>query len=93
MELQNKALLLKQLHKFYTKENVPWVKLVWYLNGDSALMLSPSEDPFGGEIFFSLTEEYCDITQSSIGNDSTILFWKDFWSNGEILYDKSPHLF
>jgi hypothetical protein len=34
LEIQNKALLLKQLHKFYCKENVPWVKLVWSLYGN-----------------------------------------------------------
>jgi hypothetical protein len=33
LELQNKALLLKQLHKFYEKENIPWVKRVWSLYG------------------------------------------------------------
>lgn len=35
IELRNKALLLKQLHKFYEKENTPWVSLVWsmYENG------------------------------------------------------------
>jgi len=29
LRLQNDALLLKQLHKFYNKVDVPWVKLVW----------------------------------------------------------------
>jgi hypothetical protein len=33
LELQNKELLLKQLHKFYTKADTHWVKLVWYLYG------------------------------------------------------------
>jgi hypothetical protein len=31
LELHNKALLIKQLHKVYMKENVPWVNLVWSL--------------------------------------------------------------
>jgi hypothetical protein len=35
LELQNKALLLKQIHKFYMKENVPWVRLVWSLYGNT----------------------------------------------------------
>jgi len=35
LRLQNNALLLKQLHKFYNKDDVPWVRLVWdkYYNG------------------------------------------------------------
>ena len=30
LRLQNDALLLKHLHKFYNKVDVPWVQLVWF---------------------------------------------------------------
>ena len=36
LELQNQALLMKNLDKFYNKSDIPWVKLVWekhYRNG------------------------------------------------------------
>ena len=29
LRLQNDALLLKQLHKFYSKKDIPWVSLIW----------------------------------------------------------------
>jgi hypothetical protein len=29
LKLQNDDVLMKQLHKFYIKVDVPWVKLVW----------------------------------------------------------------
>ena len=29
LELQNKALLMKNLDKFYNKKDIPWVDLVW----------------------------------------------------------------
>lgn len=29
LNVQNDALLLKHLHKFYNKMDIPWVKLVW----------------------------------------------------------------
>jgi len=29
LEKQNKALILKNLHKFFNKESLPWVDLVW----------------------------------------------------------------
>ena len=29
LKTQNQGLLLKQLHKFYNKHDVPWVKLIW----------------------------------------------------------------
>jgi hypothetical protein len=36
LRLQNEALLMKKLHKFYSKAYLPWVKLIWnkyYNNG------------------------------------------------------------
>jgi hypothetical protein len=36
LRLQNEALLLKNLHKFYNREELPWVQLLWakyYTNG------------------------------------------------------------
>jgi hypothetical protein len=36
LEIHNEALLLKNLHKFFNKENIPWVQLLWkkyYDNG------------------------------------------------------------
>jgi len=36
IEKQNKALLMKNLHKFFNKEDIPWVQIVWekhYPNG------------------------------------------------------------
>ena len=35
--VQNKALLLKNLHKFYNRHNIPWVNLIWesYYSNDS----------------------------------------------------------
>jgi hypothetical protein len=38
-------------------------------------------------------DEYRAITQCSIGDGTTILFWKDFWINGELLSDKFPRLY
>jgi hypothetical protein len=37
LQVQNKALLLKNLHKFYNRHDIPWVNLVWnsyYSNGN-----------------------------------------------------------
>jgi hypothetical protein len=30
LRLQNDALLMKHLHKFYNKSDIPWVQLVWF---------------------------------------------------------------
>jgi len=29
LSVHNESLLLKHLHKFYNRANVPWVQLVW----------------------------------------------------------------
>jgi uncharacterized protein (UPF0332 family) len=36
LRMQNEVLLLKNLHKFYNKEDLPWMNLIWtnyYRNG------------------------------------------------------------
>ena len=36
LQTHNEALLLKHLHKFFNRENAPWVELIWnkhYTNG------------------------------------------------------------
>ena len=30
LKLQNEALLLKHLHKFYNQADIPWIKLIWF---------------------------------------------------------------
>jgi hypothetical protein len=93
LELQNKALLMKQLNKFYSRADVPWVKLVWSLYGDSVPHTKSRRGSFWWRDIFSLVDEYRSISQCKIGNGSSVLFWKDFWANGEILCDKYPRLF
>jgi hypothetical protein len=46
LEIQNKALLMKQLHKFYSKADVPWVHLVWALYGDNVPHASSKRGSF-----------------------------------------------
>jgi hypothetical protein len=93
LELQNKALLLKQLHKFYSKADVPWVHLVWSLYGEEVPHAKSKRGSFWWRDIFSLVDDYRSISHCKIGNGSTVLFWKDFWANGELLCDKYPRLF
>ena len=49
MFVRNKALLMKNLHKFYNRANIPWVYLIWesytVMEGSLELMW---KDLFGG---------------------------------------------
>ena len=52
LNIQNQGLLLKHLHKFYNKVDVPWVTLIWnsyYDHGSHRQQLLL--DLSGGEIF------------------------------------------
>jgi hypothetical protein len=51
LSVQNDALLLKQLDKFYKQEKIQWVSLIWqkYYNGTMP-HLAREKDPFGGRI-------------------------------------------
>jgi hypothetical protein len=93
LELQNKALLIKQLHKFFTKENMPWVHLIWSLYGEGVPHAQLKRGSFWWRDIFGFVDDYRAITQCSIGDGKTVLFWKDFWLNGELLCEKFPRLF
>jgi hypothetical protein len=93
LELQNKALLMKQLHKFYSRADVPWVKLVWALYGDNIPHTKSRRGSFWWKDIFRLVDDYRSISLCKIGNGSSVLFWKDFWVNGELMCDKYPRLF
>ena len=45
LKIQNQGLLLKQLHKFYNRMEIPWVALVWetYYEG----LVPHALDPWG----------------------------------------------
>jgi hypothetical protein len=93
LELQNKALLLKQLHKFYEKENIPWVKLVWSLYGDNVPHAQSKRGSFWWKDIFSFVGDYRSVSKCKVGNGTFVLFWKDFWLDFQTLDVKFPRLF
>jgi hypothetical protein len=93
LQLQNKALLMKQLHKFYKKQDVPWVHLIWNLYGDNVPHACSKRGSFWWKDIFSFVNDYRAVTQCVIGDGSSVLFWKDFWVDGTLLCDKFPRLF
>jgi hypothetical protein len=92
LELQNEALLLKQLHKFFCNEDIPWVKLVQKY-GQSLPHTNVKKGSFWWRDVLSLLNIYRSITSVQIGNGNSVLFWKDFWHNGLIMCDVFPRLF
>jgi mannosylglycoprotein endo-beta-mannosidase len=94
LEIQNQALLLKMLHKFYTKANIPWVRLVWSLYDPSKAPHAQSKrGSFWWRDIFNLNNIYRSITKCMVGDGTSILFWKDFWHSDQLLCEEFPMLF
>lgn len=87
LRVQNQALLLKQLHKFFNKHDVPWVKLIWstyYV--DSVPHASEPCGSFWWRDVMNLSPIFRGVTTVEIGDGSSVLFGKicgsrkSFWT-------------
>ncbi|XP_073357917.1 uncharacterized protein [Aegilops tauschii subsp. strangulata] len=93
LKIQNQGLLLKQLHKFYNRMDIPWVDLVWNTYYDG--LVPHASGPCGSfwwKDVMNLAPTYRAITSVEVGDGSSTLFWKDAW-HGDILADSHPRLF
>ena len=94
LELQNKALLLKQLHEFFEKDDTPWVNLVWSLYDPNKPPHAQSKrGSFWWKDIFSFIGDYRSISKCSIGHGSSVLFWKDFWNDSITFSERFPRLY
>jgi hypothetical protein len=74
---QNEVLLLKHLHTFYNKDDLPWVNLIWanyYRNGSTPGQIRRGS--FWWESIVKLLDMFKGISQAEAGIGETILFWK-----------------
>ena len=93
LKIHNKALLLKFLHKFYNKVDVPWVHLLWdnlYIN-----KIPHAADPAGSfwwRDILKLTPIFRGISHVQLVDGMTTLLWKDLWAR-DVLQDSHPRAF
>lgn len=93
LQVQNDALLLKFLHKFYNKHDIPWVQLLWdtyYTN-----RIPHAVDPCGSfwwRDIMHLSPIFRGVTTIQVQNGKTILFWKDSWQDN-IVADTYPRAY
>lgn len=90
---QNKALLTKNLHKFFNILDLPWVKLIWekhYRNGK--LPNHIRNGSFWWRDNLKLLPDFKNIAMPQINNGETSLFWHDRWAN-QPLTISMPELF
>lgn len=90
---QNEALLLKFLHKFFSKVDLPWVHLIWdklYSNG--TLPGVQKKGSFWWKDIVKLLHKFKGFASARIADGSTVLLWQDSW-NDHFLQTELPHLF
>jgi hypothetical protein len=94
LRVMNEALLIKHLHKFYNKEDIPSVQLIWNTHYADGQIPHASSDK--GSFWFRDIMKYSDhfrgVATTTIGQGDTILLWGDVW-NGHHLVTKLPRLY
>src|SRR3954463_6233076 len=94
--LQNEALLIKHLHKFYNQHDTPWVKLIWdtyyYQRVPHATRICGS---FWWKDICKLMDKFLAVSKCSLADGATALFWTDYWldNSSEVLATKFARLF
>ena len=77
--VQNDALMLKHLHKFYNKD-IPWVNLIWNSYYYDRV---PHDTTLCGSFWWrdvsKLMDKFRVVTVVQVNIGDTSLFWKDCW--------------
>jgi hypothetical protein len=93
LQTQNEALLIKNLHKFFNRADIPWVHLVWekhYANGK--LPGQNKKGSFWWRDILKLLDKFKGMASVAARDGSTCLLWNDCWS-GQPLKLAYPELF
>jgi hypothetical protein len=92
LDTQNRALLLKNLDKFYNNNDIPWVKLVkgaYYNNG--SLPGGSVEGSFWWKTHLKLVDTFKGLAKCNLGNGKSSFFWQDNWDDNCLMHSM-PHL-
>lgn len=82
IEIQNQALLMKNLDMFSNRRDIPWVNLIWekhYKNGK--LPSHVKKGSFWWRDVLKLLSDFKGLAVIQIRNGQTCFFWKDKWLN------------
>jgi hypothetical protein len=79
LELQNKALLMKCLHKFYNRADIPWVNIIWANHYSNSLPSVKLVGSFWWKGILKIQGSYKELAWVEIGDGETTLLWHDNW--------------
>jgi hypothetical protein len=80
IEMQNKALLMKNLHKIYNRAGTPWINIIWANHYHNNTI--PSERLVGSfwwRDILKIRSTYKELVRVEIGDGRTTLLWHDNW--------------
>jgi hypothetical protein len=93
LRTQNEALLLRHLHKFLNKEDIPWVSLIWESYYNNAHPQSKvKKASFWWRDILKLLDKYKGLATVNINNGKSCYLWLDLWNNRVPKYSY-PELF
>ena len=93
LKTHNEAMLLKFLHKFYNKEVIPWVSLIWECHyPDVQIHNIAKKGSFWWKDILKLIDKYKGMATVTVKDGRTSLLWEDLW-NGSIPKWQFPHLY
>lgn len=93
IKTQNEALLLKYLHKFFNREDIPWVSLVWesYYSSDK-LPSTTKKGSFWWRDVLKLLDKFKGMAKVTVNDGRSCFFWEDLWGDDTLVH-KYPELF
>lgn len=93
LSIQNDALLLKLLHKFYNKADLPWVNLIWNRYYNNKVPHAVREvGSFWWKDVLRLNTVFRGFARCTLGDGSTVNFWGNLWSDF-VLAQHFPNLY
>ena len=90
--VQNKALLLQNLHKFYNMHSIPWVNLIWDTYYEHRAPTNKPVGSFWWKSIIKLLPTYKDMALCTVGQGHSVMFWHDRWGPVSLKL-QFPHLF
>jgi hypothetical protein len=94
LKRQNECLLLKYLHKFFNKSNIPWVRLIWdrhYSVGKLPRISNNVKSSFWWKDILKILVDFKSLTMVNVSDGASSLFWLDLW-DGHFLQQAFPEL-
>lgn len=93
LHIQNKSLMMKNLHKFFNRHDIAWVNLVWeHYYGDGTLPGHQMLGSFWWKAHLNLVDWYKSMAKCNVGDGKYVLLWTDLW-HSNCLHITMPHLF